>query len=142
MLRFALLAVVTFVTLLGLSCHGCHPASGPDAASSEAGAEAGTVTTAIVLNSTATSTTVYASFGADSAVTAADWPFCGEGSGCSFPLPPGATQLLPRPGGAYLNVTLSFDTQSGPMGLRRRRRSGEKTSRGERAPTTDGGRGS
>ena len=32
--------------------------------------------------------------------------------------------------------------ESGPMGLRRRRRSGEKTSRGERAPTTDGGRGS
>lgn len=31
--------------------------------------------------------------------------------------------------------------ESGPMGLRRRRRSGEKMSRGERTRPTDGGRG-
>jgi len=54
-----------------------------------------------------TATTVYVAFGADSAITVADWSFCVSPSGltCNFPLT--GSRVLPT-GGKYLNVSLAF----------------------------------
>jgi len=96
-LHYVIIAIVV------LSCSGkrCQPST------PEAGSDAA-VTQARVFNKTATSTTVYAQFGADSEVGPADWPFCGDASPCSFPLAADAGQSLPTLG-KHLNVTLSFD---------------------------------
>jgi hypothetical protein len=67
-----------------------------------------------VQNGRTVGTTVYVSFGSDSKVTAADWPFCtGSGLSCSFPLPAGETKALPNAAHAYLNATFSFDAEVG-----------------------------
>jgi hypothetical protein len=56
---------------------------------------------------------VNVAFGADSAIQAADWSaFCtGSGLVCTFPLT--GSMTMPDVGGAYLNVTFSFN---GPVG--------------------------
>jgi hypothetical protein len=67
-----------------------------------------------VHNGRTTASTVYVAFGADSAVTAADWTFCaGSGLVCSFALGAGKTTALPNPSHAYLNATFSFDAPVG-----------------------------
>jgi hypothetical protein len=56
-------------------------------------------------------TTVYVSFGADSAITADDWDFCtGTGLACSFDL--NGEKDLPL-ADHYLNATISFDEPVG-----------------------------
>lgn len=89
------------------SCRGCPP---PGAADASVDASSGSI--ASVANLTATPTTVYVSFGANSKIGPADWPFCGDAGGCSFPLAVGGAQPLPSFGRA-LNVTLSFDQAPG-----------------------------
>jgi hypothetical protein len=69
-----------------------------------------------VVNQTASTTTVYVSFGADSAITQDTWAsFCtGSGLTCQFTLPGnGGTQALPNPTGAYLNATFAFNSPVG-----------------------------
>jgi len=59
-------------------------------------------------------TTVYVSFGSDSAITAKDWSFCdGSGLNCSFSLAESATMQMPNPSGKYINATFSFDAPVG-----------------------------
>jgi hypothetical protein len=61
------------------------------------------------MGSTAMSTTVYFSFGADSKIKAADWAsWCTVTAplNCNFTMT--GKQVLPNPTGAYLNVTLAF----------------------------------
>jgi len=88
-----------FVCLsLLVSCRGCPP---PSQGSS-----------AVVTNRSATPTTVYVSFGANSAIGPNDWSFCGDSGGCSFSLASKASQSLPSFGKA-LNATVSFDAQPG-----------------------------
>lgn len=65
-------------------------------------------TTVVVENATTVDTTVYVAFGADSQVTASNWPFCsGEGLNCSFSLAKKSTQPL-LTHAQYLNATFSF----------------------------------
>ncbi len=97
------------------SCRGCPPAgpdagqdASPDGAAADAGGDASSGSSAVVMNGTSAPTTVYVSFGANSAVGPSDWPFCGDGGGCSFPLAPSASVLLPT-FGAALNVAVAFD---------------------------------
>lgn len=64
-----------------------------------------------VTNTTAASTVVYVSFGADSVIKAADWAAFCTATGlldCHFTLEHGSRDL-PNPKGAYLNLTVSFD---------------------------------
>jgi hypothetical protein len=63
-----------------------------------------------VFNSTDTQTTVYVSFGADSAITS--WSFCPVTSrlNCQFTLPAQGSINLPLEG-KYLNATLSFNQE-------------------------------
>ena len=121
MSRRTLLAVAAYVAVIPVSlvfsCVGlrsCPPTPGPaDASTADASvAEAGTQSTAVVINGTLASTTVYASFGANSKVGPANWSFCGDEGGCAFPLLPGASQLLPTLG-QPLNVTLAFGQAPG-----------------------------
>lgn len=62
----------------------------------------------LVKNDTAKDETVYFSFGADSVVLPAAWPFCTATArlNCSFPLKAHSSQALPVPG--YLNTTFAF----------------------------------
>jgi len=67
-------------------------------------------TTVEVVNSSGADATVYLSFGADSVVLPADWPFCKATAklNCSFPLKAGAAQPLPLSGKRF-NATMAFD---------------------------------
>ena len=95
--------IAAMFTLLASCTRACPPTPQADAA---VPSDAGSYSHVRVTNRTPSPTTVYASFGADSKVTT--FPFCGDVGGCSFNLAPSASQDLPT-GGAYLNVTLSFD---------------------------------
>jgi hypothetical protein len=111
-LRITLVVTVILALpiLIFLSCKGCPPPPQPGVDSSLP-TDAGAISTALVLNNTTTPTTVYVSFGGNNAVDAASWPFCGDsgaGTGCAFPLSPGASQALPS-NGQPLNATIAFD---------------------------------
>jgi len=107
-LAAALAGALTVLLLFATACRGCPPAPPADAGPGDAAAGS----SAIVVNRTLTPTTVYVSFGGNSKVGPTDWPFCGDAGGCSFPLAPSASQVLPSFGRA-LNVTLSFDQAPG-----------------------------
>jgi hypothetical protein len=100
--------LIALLVLLASCTRSCPPA--PQADGSPGNADAGTYSHVRVANRTGTPTTAYVSFGADSKVTT--FPFCGDAGGCSFNLAAGASQDLPT-GGAYLNITLSFDQAVG-----------------------------
>jgi hypothetical protein len=99
------------------------PGGGPTPTPTAAGGATPTATPVVggktqvsVVNQTASSATVYVSFGADSAITQSNWAgFCtGSGLSCQFALAGnGATQALPNPSGAYLNATFAFDSPVG-----------------------------
>jgi hypothetical protein len=99
--------IAGMLVLLASCTRACPSPSPADAATPS---DAGSYSHVRVTNRTASPTTVYASFGADSKVTS--FPFCGDSGGCSFNLAPNASQDLPT-GGVYLNVTLAFDQAPG-----------------------------
>jgi len=91
------LTLIPFSLLLSCACPNMH--GGTDVS---------------VSNGKTTGTTVYVSFGADSAITAGDWSFCsGSGLNCNFELAANTTKPLPNPEGQYLNATFSFDDPVG-----------------------------
>ena len=92
------------------ACGGCPPSPGDAGPSPD---DAGACSSVVVLNTATQPTTVQVSFGSNSGVGPADWPFCAPTpSGCSFPLAPGASQLLPS-AGAPMNLTIAFDAPPG-----------------------------
>lgn len=77
------------------------------AASCHCGPSPGSSTTVSVHNGTDAATTVYVSFGSDSKILPADWPFCsGSDLTCNFELNSKETKSLPTSG--YLNATFAF----------------------------------
>ena len=105
-MRRAVLAM--FILLATCKREGCcqtNPGPGP------AAPDGAPYSIVRVENRTKRAATVFASFGAGTVVTQADWAaFCAPldaDAGCSFPLAPEGKQDLPT-GGKFLNATLSF----------------------------------
>lgn len=108
--------VAAFLSLFAVSlldhCPPGHPPESPDgavdAAADTAPAAAADATTITFENKTDAGTTVYVAFGANSGITSASWPPCGDAGAlnCNFPLAAGSALALPAAG--YLNATVSF----------------------------------
>jgi hypothetical protein len=97
LLRIAVVVGILVIPLLLVVRHGCRSPV-PD--------DAGAYSSAVVVNRTATPTTVYVSFGGNNEVDAASW--CGDAGGCSFSLAPDASYALPSYGQPF-NATIAFD---------------------------------
>jgi hypothetical protein len=106
--------IQVFVVAALLLLTGCPPNPKPTSDSGVGDASGGTTTKVIVSNMTDAGATVNVSFGADSVVLPAAWPFCGVDAGltCSFSLGAASSQSLPT-GGQYLNASIAFN---GPVG--------------------------
>lgn len=110
------IGIADLVTAVGQALAGCAaaptatPTAGP---TPTVGPDVGSQVT--ITNQTDADTTVYIAFGADSAVTQADWAgFCaGSGRSCQFALAAKAIRKLPNPTGRHLDMTITFGAPAG-----------------------------
>jgi hypothetical protein len=98
---------LSFVTL-ALLLTACPKPTLPDAGPVPGAADAASAGSVTIANATDADEVVYFSFGADSTVLPAAWPFCTASAplNCSFKLKAHVGQVLPSSG--YLNVTMAF----------------------------------